>query len=496
MVPRGLEGIRDTLRKHYGGLTDSSSSFSLYVEEIKNPDNNDVRAPCARAILDSDGVVVLLDGGESSARNPYESTVLELELMLAAVQSKSVWIIDISGGEDPMFKLFGSEFFAESHGESPRLIRIATDQQGGMEQRIVDIVGGICNRSRTDGGKLPEGYGWEKLFESRGETSLAIDYSRYFPFGQRSLGVQDVDLDHVGEMLDQAEIAYKTDQVLSLVHSWDAIRSLSIRPWAAKDLDKKMALKWMRAWKYWGGSMSWLGLFGHSSAAATLVSRSALMVARRFNSGDMSAGAPYGPDRHLGGLASSYFSLSKLAPSATVRNRARSLGIGYCTEGLGITSDLRSQAGLLAVRGVMRLSAGPRGILGLSDLKASEALHLKAANGNMADAGYATAQVQSGAALKELARRMPFSGSILQSADRRLSHALEVLEFELTREPMANGGQVLMCMKHLIETWIQMRRTTAAHDLWVRALRLANEMGFADQKRQLEAIGRKQMWLP
>jgi hypothetical protein len=495
MKPRGLEGIRDTLREHFGGLLDSSSSTALYVEEIKNSDNNDVRPPCARAILDSDGVVVLLDGGESSALSRDVSTVLELELMLAAVHSKPAWIIDISDGKDPIFKLFGSEFFTEAKGESPRLIRLAPDKSAGLEQRVIDTVGEICGRTPADGAKLPEGLGWEMLFKSRGEAALDLDSSHYFPFGQRSLGVPDVKLSDIGEMLDKAEAAYKTDQILSLVHSWDAIRSLSCRPWAGSALDEKTALEWMRAWKYWGGSMSWLGLFGHSSAAATLVSRSALIVSRRFDSGKMQAGGPYGADRHLGALASNHFSLSKIAPSFEERNRARSLGIGYCTEGLGITSDLRSQAGLLAVRGVMRLSAGPKGILGLSDLKASETLHLKAANGNMADAGYATAQVQSGAALKELERRMPFSGSILQSADRRLSHALEVLEFELTREPHANRGQVLMCMKHLIETWVLMRRTTEAYDLWIRALHLAADMGFADQKRQLEAIGRKQMWL-
>jgi hypothetical protein len=241
--------------------------------------------------------------------------------------------------------------------------------------------------------------------------------------------------------------------------------------------------------------MSWLGLFGHSSAAATLVSRSALIVSRRFDSGEMKAGAPYGPDRHFGGLASNHFSLSKVAPSAEVRDRARNLGIDYCTEGLRITSDFRSQAGLLAVRGVMRLSAGFSGALGFKDLMQCETLHLKAANGISGDVGFATAQVQSGAAFKELARRIPMNGWALKLADRRLSHALEVLEFELTREPMANSGQVLMCMKHLIETWVMMRRTNAAYDLWVRAMRLAKDMGFADQKRQLEAIGLKQMWL-
>jgi hypothetical protein len=243
MKPRGLEGIRDTLRKHFGGLPDSSSSISLYVEEIKNPKDNDVRPPCARAILDSDGVVVLLDGGESSALTHDVSTVLELELMLAAVQSKSVWIIDISDGKDPIFKLFGSEFFTEAKGASPRLIRLAADQSAGLEQRIVDVVGEICNRTRTDGGKLSEELGWEMLFRSRGEAPLVPDDSRYFPFGQRSLGIPDVKLCDIGKMLDKAEAAYKTDQILSLVHSWDAIRALSCKPWAVSSLDEKTALE-------------------------------------------------------------------------------------------------------------------------------------------------------------------------------------------------------------------------------------------------------------
>jgi hypothetical protein len=497
MRPRGLEGIRDTLRKHFGGLPNLSSSISLYVEEIENPKDNDVRAPCARAILDSDGVVVLLDGGESSALTRDVSTVLELELMLAAVHAKAMWVIDLSDGEDPIFKLFGSEFFTEAKGESPRLIRLAPDKSVGLEQRVIDIVGEICGRAPTDGAKLSEGLGWEMLFKSRGEATLDLGSSHYFPFGQRSLGIPDVELSEIRNMLDKAETAYKTDQILSLVHSWDAIRALSGRPWAASALDETAALEWMRAWKYWGGSMSWLGLFGHSSAAATLVSRSALIVSRRFDSGEMKAGAPFGPDRHLGSLASNHFSLSKVALSAEVRDRARTLGIDYCTEGLRITNtgDYRSQAGLLAVRGVMRLSAGFSGALGFKDLMQCEALHLKAANGISGDVGFATAQVQSGAAFKELARRIPMNGWALKLADRRLSHALEVLEFELTREPIANSGQVLMCMKHLIETWVMMHRDNEAHDLWIRAIRFAKDMGFADQKRQLEAIGRNQMWL-
>jgi hypothetical protein len=419
-----------------------------------------------------------------------------MEVMLAAVEVKPVWVLDASGGTDPIFRILRSEFFHCGEGRVSRLKQTNSDTSAGLSAQVVDEVRRLCEPARSQHATtLSAGLGWENLYLARSdELNMTAEGGNHFPFGSAGLDVLDVDLHEITRQIDSAESFYKTDQMASLVHSWDAIRALSRRPWANRNLDSATALQWLRAWKFWGGTMSWLGLFGHSSAAAVMVSRSALALANRFDLPETRPGGPFAADKHFGGLGSSHFSLSKAAPSPQVRADARKKGIQYCTRGLESTSDPRSQAGLLAVRGILRLSGGIRGALGLLDLHLSESKHLAAAKGNGADAGLATARVQVGAAYKEIAKRLPAKKSALRVAEERLRNALDVLEGGMNSDPLSNGGQVLMCMKHLIETYSLQERDVQARDLWAQANALARQWSMADQHRQLIEFAKARGW--
>ena len=55
-------------------------------------------------------------------------------------------------------------------------------------------------------------------------------------------------------------------------------------------------------------------------------------------------------------------------------------------------------------------------------------------------------------------------------------------------------GQLLMCMKHLVETlWLQ-RKESEAVDMWRKAVALAKQAGITDQLRQLLEMARIAGW--
>jgi len=496
MAPFGEEGFRASLAASFGPGSPGAIAFQLHVEARTLQGGEDARLICARAVQTCDVVLLVLDGSASIPRHPFDAPVLELELMLAAVCAKPVFVIDASNGEDPLFQLLGSEFFAGAGNEQPSIENVRADSQSMLTQKVSQMIGEICAGQVHSWHSLPQGQGWERLYLARPDRSARFsDDGGNFPFSTRGLRVPDMDLSDVAHRLDLAEQVYPTDQFGALVHSWDAVRALSRKPWASPTLDAPTALLWLRGWKVWGGAMSWLGLFGHSSAAALMANQASLHVARSNNIAETRPGGPFSPDRQYGGLASAYFSLSRLAPSRAVQVASRVTGIRHATRGLESARDRRSSAGLLAVRGALRLSGGVRGLHGLFDLHASERLHLEESGGDSSDTGLATARVQLGAAYKEIARRTWGNHAALSVADGRLTRAYEVLHQAVHSGKDVSAGQLLMCMKHLIETRLLQGRETAARDLWDKALEEAARMGLADQHRQLREIGRGAKWL-
>ena len=265
--PGGSESVRHTL-------------YVEYFDELAN--NEDVRPPCARSLRECDGVIVILDGGTSSARTPFESTTLEMEVMLAAVNGKPIWVVDVSDGKDPLYGLMKSEFL-DGSCQSPGIQSERISAHQDRRRRVIEHVQAICQGDAAHGTTLDAGLGWQNLYLARRDNSVfSIDDGRYFPFGHSGMNVTDFDPTEIRKQLDLAEAAYKTDQIVSIVHSWDAIRGLSQRPWRGSTVDKVTALLWLRAWHFWGGSMGWLGLFGHCNAAALMVNRSACDLASRY----------------------------------------------------------------------------------------------------------------------------------------------------------------------------------------------------------------------
>ncbi|MBP8286958.1 MAG: hypothetical protein KAX57_08985 [Rhodoferax sp.] len=497
MEPFGNSKLRGDLLRQFGGTEGRQTGYRLHVENRTLAGGEDARMFCARAIQSSDGVVLILDGSQSMSRAEFEAPVLELEVMLTATCAKPVFVVDGSDGTDPLFRLLGTEFFGGSSAVGAKILAIPGIDPVEKIARLKDVLAQTCEGSGGGAAALAEHVGWENLFLARPDRMDAFDEDGgNFPFAKRGLDVPDMMSSDIALLLNKAEESYKTDKMAALVLAWDAIRALSKRPWGTTQLDSTMALLWLRAWSTWGGAMAWLGLFGHSSGAAVTTNLACLKIASRFDVPETGDGGQFATHKFQGGLASTYFSLSKLVKSMPIQAAIRAKGIGYATDALRHATGARAQAGLLAVRGPLYLSTrSPLGVArGFWDLHASVQLHQKASGGAVDDHGLAASRIQLGAAFKELAKRTFRDPISLRIARVQLETAYDVLAAAHTARKEVDIGQLLMCMKHLVETLWLLRRESEAIDLWQKSLTLATTTGISDQLRQLHDIARVTGW--
>src|SRR5258706_13849969 len=112
MEPFGAADLRSELVGLFGQAGPVRAAFRLQTEDRSLQVDEDARMFCARAIQASDAVVLVLDGGKSNPRSRSDAPVLELEVMLAAVCAKPVFVVDGSEGDDPLYQLLGTEFFS------------------------------------------------------------------------------------------------------------------------------------------------------------------------------------------------------------------------------------------------------------------------------------------------------------------------------------------------------------------------------------------------
>lgn len=451
---------------------------------------------CARAIQASDGVVLILDGSTSSLRSPVEAPVLELEVMLAAACAKPVFVLDGSGGADPLRRLLGAEFFGGAAAAGSGVLPLRGASPAEKIMHLKEILAQTCAGHGAGAAVLAAHVGWEKLFLARPDRLVnTVDDGGNFPFAQSGIDVLGMTSD-IDRLLERAEEAFKTDKMAGLVLAWDAIRILSNRPWGATQLESSMALLWLRALSIWGAAMAWLGLFGHSSSAALMTNLACLHIASRFDISATKEGSLIGRHKFLGGLASTYFSLSKLVKSTSIQEAIRAKGIGYANDALVHATGPRERAGVLAVRGPLLLSTRTKSgvIRGFWDLHASIRLNKKAGHGNLRDHGLAASRIQLGAAYKELAKYARNNQIALSKGRAQLEDAYEVLGDAHERCEDVDNGQLLMCMKHLIETRRLQGRESEAIDLWQKAELVAKTAGITDQLRQLADIARTAGW--
>ena len=408
MEPFGVADLRSDLMSQFGYQSSAAQRiFRLHSEDRALRPNEDARMFCARAIQASDGVVLILDGSASSVRSVSDAPVLELEVMLAAACSKPVLVLDGSGGDDPLHQLLGTEFFSSPTGTRTNVLSLRGINSAGKIAHLKEVLAQTCEGHGPGALTLSAHVGWEKLFLARPDRLDAFEEDGgNFPFAQRGLNLPEMMSSDIANILDRADETFKADKMAALVLSWDAIRALSVWPWGTTRLDRTMTLLWLRSLSIWGSAMAWLGLFGHSSGAAMMTNLACRQIASRINVPETEDGGPFAVHRYLGGLASTYFSLSKLVLSENVQKAVRTKGIDYATEALRRANDPKAQAGLLAVRGPLFLATrSPTNVYrGFQDLRMSVRLHEKAGAGNRMDHGVATSRIQLGAAHKELAK--------------------------------------------------------------------------------------------
>jgi hypothetical protein len=111
--------------------------------------------------------------------------------------------------------------------------------------------------------------------------------------------------------------------------------------------------------------------------------------------------------------------------------------------------------------------------------------------------GTAASRIQLGAAYKELAKETFRDPVSLRLAHWNLQSAYEALDSvpDNANAERSDPGQRLMCMKHLVETLVLMRKESKAHELWQQSMQCARLSGVADQLRQLQAIGTAAGWI-
>lgn len=497
MAPFGDPDLRPDLKARFGGAGVHQTTFRLHVEYRELQESEDARLFCARAIQSSDAVVLVLDGSGSIARSPSDAPVLELEVMLAAACAKPVFVLDGSDGEDPLFRLLGTEFFSADVGMGAKVFSLRGANHTDKIAHLKEVLAETCEGKGPGASVLSEHVGWEKLFLARPDRLNKIEEDGgNFPFAQRGLSVLDMMSSDIAQLLDKAEKSFENDKMVALVFGWDAIRALSKKPWGEAQLDRTIAQLWLRALSMWGGAMAWLGLFGHSSGAAIMTNLACRRIASRIDIPETRDGGQFAQHKFLGGLASTYFSLSKLVVSTDVQRAIRLKGIGYASEALLRADGPRDQAGLLAVRGPLFLST--RTLTGVArgfwDLRASVQLHKKASSGNPKDHALATSRIQLGAAFKELAKHTYRNRMSLRLGRFQLETAHEVLDDAHTMGNKVDVGQLLMCKKHLVETLWLLGRESEAIDLWRKANSAAIKAGITDQLRQLRDIAKTAGW--
>ena len=497
MAPFGLAELRSELKSRFGEVGSNQNAYRLHVEFRDLLAGEDARLFCARAIQSSDAVILVLDGSGSVALSPFDAPVLELEVMLAAACAKPVFVLDGSNGNDPLFRLLSTEFF---HVEGRTQANVVALKGVSAAEKVAHLYDVLSQTLAGGGGSatfLSEQVGWEKLVLARPDRLDTFNEDGgNFPFSRLGLIDDHMMSSDISWLLDRAEACFKLDKMGALVFGWDAIRALSRAPWDHPNLDRSIGVLWLRALTIWGGAMAWLGLFGHSSGAAVMTNLACRRIASRIDSPETKIGGRYAAHIFEGGLASTYFSLSKLVTSPKTQAAVRQRGILYATNALKRVEAPRARAGLLAVRGPLLLSTRtPAGVVqGFIDLNESVQLHKRDSAGNSADGGTAASRIQLGAAHKELAKRTFHNPISLRMAQSNLEVAYDVLNGAYQANEQVDHGQLLMCMKHLIETRLLLKKDSAAAELWGRAMSLARETGIADQQRQLQDIGKAAGW--
>ena len=498
MEPFGDHEIRAQLFAQFGSGDSSTLPYRLLVENRQLSGSDDARLFCARSIQECDAIILILDGSSAMTRRPFDAPVLELEVMLAAVSMKPVCILDGSDGKDPLFDLLGSDFFAIESSNRKNIWNLRRDNVGSSIAHLKDVVGETCAGRGPIAVALQEHLGWSRLVMTRADRLDAFsEDGGNFPFAFRGLEVPDVMLSDISRLLDEGEQAFQTNKMATVVFGWDAIRALSKRPWGDASLERPVADLWLRALTQWSGAMSWLGLFGHSSGAAMMSNLARIRVADVCTTNLIAEGGPYSRARITGAVASSYFSLSRRLKDKQSRKIVLCKGLTYAAKSFAQSNDVRSKAEALTIHGTLSLATlTPIGLVrGLQELHSAVNHHKTASDGNVCDYGLAHARIQLGAAYKELGRRTLRASILLNLSRRPLESAYEVLWSEYDRGVAIDVGQLLMCMKHLIEVRLMLGQETVAFELWKRATNLATKVGVMDQYRQLVAIGNSQKWI-
>lgn len=469
------EHFRDELNLKFGTR---HCFLPLYVH--KDEGLGDVRPPCARALVESTGVVLLLDSGGSSPRDPTGAAVIELEVMLAAINGLPIFAIDSSEGSNPIIQALRSEFFSSDQFS---IVSISGSKRE-TKNRVTEIVRELCAGERALPSPPKEAKGWKNLSVFRPDRIKDFrDDGKNFPFSTSTFLDVDFSRHVIEDHITSAEFCYESGKnVEAQIHSWDALRALSHFPWAQDRIDPKFGLLWMRALKTWSGTTSWMGLFGHTASGSLPAQLAALSLSSRLVMPETQKDGPLAPHYFYGGIGSTYFSLSRKGDSSLWRARMALESIRYINLGLRSTSNDSQRAGLLTIRGVSCLSIGNLWT-GFSNLREAERLHR-----NSQPFERAALDIQLGAAYKELSRKTQLA-TFRRKAFKYLSRARESTEldgFDL--------GQRLMCNKHFIETLMLEKEPSRAYDVWVDSIDLARKNGHSDQLRQLISIGNTNHW--
>jgi hypothetical protein len=450
----------------------------LYVH--KDDGHGDVRAPCAQALMESTGIVLLLDGNGPSPRNPTDASVIELEVMLAAVNGLPIFAIDASDGYNPIIRALRSEFFSTNQFSIVSLSGTRSEKK----TRVTAIVSELCTGERGLPNAPSEAKGWKNLAIFRPDrVSNFRDDGRNFPFSTASFLDVDFSRNAIEDHITSAESCYVSGKnIEAQIHCWDALRALGRFPWAQDKIDPNFGLLWLRALKTWSGTTSWMGLFGHTASGSLLAQLAALSLSSRLVVPETQKDGPLAAHYFYGGIGSTYFSLSRKGNSLPWRAEMARQSVRYINLGLRSTSNDGQRAGLLTVRGVSLLSIGNLWT-GFSNLHEAERLHK-----NSQPFERAALDIQLGAAYKELSRRTHLA-TFRRKALKYLGRARESTDsdgFDL--------GQRLMCNKHFIETLVLGKEVSKAQDIWIDSMDLARTSGHSDQLRQLTSIGNTNHW--
>lgn len=350
----------------------NANGLHLWIAEIEKPE---LRPPenasdeqrlkyvlttlevCLEAVRNSTEVI-FIGSGYGSLRFPFEATgitIIEMELFQAALHFKPIHVFALpdASTDDRLQGLL--ELISAIH---PELYRIdQCDDNDDAFDKIIVRLKEIAKQGQVER-SAPHLQLADKLRKSLSQVDLrrsATEAHSEF-LDKRLIGIRGMTLDSdlLTTLIATAESCQ--NQATRLSYLWVALRHLASVPYDQPEFANWLPF-WERVLKAWASTAAWYGLHGFLRLGR-LAAVNSLRRIEALRAANVPA-PPASIHSSLGGLASEYYSMAKLAPSKDQRRALMQKALELVTRQITIGTE-KDASGLLLIRAPIELALGKR----------------------------------------------------------------------------------------------------------------------------------------